>query len=61
MSKLDIERLRSDLLDDELAMIFGADIPAGFIAVGEITDADEDELLQWAEECGFDLGEYEVD
>ena len=56
---IDIERLRKEMLDDCLAMVFGAGIGAGFWEAAEIETASPEKLIEMARQQGIDLSRFE--
>lgn len=58
--KIDIERLREDLIDYYGVAAFSG-ISVAMMDVFEVEDASEEELIKLAEEAGWDLTEYEED
>lgn len=55
--KINTDRLRSDLLDYFGTAAFSIE-PLAMADVARIEDADEDELVQTAQECRWDLRKY---
>lgn len=56
---IDIERLRKEMLDDCLAMVFGAGIGAGIWEAAEIETASPEKLIEMARQQGIDLSRFE--
>ena len=56
-TEIDFDNLRSDLLDYFGTAAFSV-APLAMADVARVEDADEDELIEIARECGFDLRKY---
>ena len=56
-TRIDAGRLRSDLLDYFGTAAFSIE-PLAMADVARVENADEDELLEIAQECRFDLRKY---
>ena len=55
---IDIERLREDLRSDDLGAYFGGGFGGALMEAFDIDNATPEELLQMAQERGFDLRNY---
>ena len=58
--KVDIEKLRDDLID-YYGTAFCSGFGAAVIEIGEIENASPGRLVQIAEQSGIDLSNYEID
>lgn len=59
MIEIDIDKLRSDLVDYFGTAMFNAS-PLAVIDLSKVENASEEELIQIALKKGFDLTEYQV-
>ena len=56
---INFDKLRNDLEDDSLAAYFGGGFGGVLIDAFDAKEASEEELLQMAEQQGFDISKYE--
>ena len=55
---IDVERLRDDLREEDLGAYFGGGFGGALMEVFDIESATPEELVQMAQERGFDLRNY---
>ena len=54
---IDIDRLRSDLIDYFMAIVFGVS-PVAFMDISEVENASDEKLIEIALSNNFDLSNY---
>ena len=57
-SDIDIDRVRQDLEDDCLAIMFNVS-PAALVELSEIENATDEEIIEIARRNGYDLTRYQ--
>lgn len=57
---IDVDKLRSDMLNDSYGVFFGGGFGGALIEAGDVERASPDELVEMARRWNLDLRDYQV-